>query len=160
MKLIESLISRPVENAVGVVNGVVRVTSSSRADISEVTLEFGWGTNMDLAGLDVRERLDVLNLPPDAERPVLLRYDPSLDPIKRIGLSGDRDLIRMRLMAEEEVKRALERVEGVAAVVVSGGLEEEIQVEIDERRLANLGLDICGVIQINARRSGRAPPTG
>jgi HAE1 family hydrophobic/amphiphilic exporter-1 len=139
---VESLITRPIENAVGVVNGVTRVTSSSRADVSEVTLEFGWGTNMDLAGLDVRERLDVLILPQEAERPVLLRYDPSLDPIQRIGLYGEADLARLRLIAEEDVKRALERVEGVAAVVVSGGLVEEIQVEIDERRLANLGLPV------------------
>ena len=56
---VESLITRPVENAVGVVNGVVSVTPSSRADRSEVTLEFGWGTNMDFAALDVRERLDL-----------------------------------------------------------------------------------------------------
>jgi HAE1 family hydrophobic/amphiphilic exporter-1 len=139
---VENLITRPIENAVGVVNGVMRVTSRSRADVSEVTLEFGWDTNMDLAGLDVRERLDVLVLPQDADRPLLLRYDPSLDPIQRIGLSGQEDLVRLRLVAEEDVKRSLERIEGVAAVVVSGGLEEEIQVEIDERQLANLGLSV------------------
>jgi HAE1 family hydrophobic/amphiphilic exporter-1 len=143
---VESLITRPVENAVGVVNNVVRVISSSRADVSEVTLEFGWDTNMDLAALDVRERLDVLQLPADAERPVLLRYDPSLDPILRLGLSGEEDLVRLRLLAEEQVKRALERIEGVAAVVVSGGLEEEIQVALDERRLANLGLELDDVL--------------
>ncbi|MEE8411967.1 MAG: efflux RND transporter permease subunit [Acidobacteriota bacterium] len=138
---IENLISRPVENAVGVVNNVVRVVSSSRAGVGEVTLEFAWGTNMDLAALDVRERLDLLRLPADAERPLLLRFDPSLDPIVRLGLYGEDDLVRLRLIGEEQVKRALERVEGVAAVVVAGGLEEEIQVELDERQLANLGLD-------------------
>ncbi len=143
---IESLIARPVENAVGVVNNVVRVISSSRADVSEVTLEFAWGTNMDLAALDVRERLDLLRLPADAERPLLLRYDPSLDPIIRLGMYGERDLVRLRLLAEEQVKRTLERVEGVAAVVVAGGLEEEIQVELDERQLANLGLDADRVL--------------
>jgi len=137
---LEGLITRPVENAVGVVNGVVRVVSSSRADTSEVTLEFAWDTDMDLAALDVRERLDVLRLPPDAERPILLRYDPSLDPILRLGLTGEEDLVRLRLIAEEQVRRALERVEGVAAAVVSGGLEEEIQVAVDERQLASLGL--------------------
>jgi HAE1 family hydrophobic/amphiphilic exporter-1 len=137
---IESLITRPVENSVGVVNNVVRVISSSRPDVSAVTLEFSWGTDMDLAALDVRERLDVLQLPADAERPLLLRYDPSLDPILRMGVYGQSDLVHLRLLAEEQVKRALERVEGVAAVVVSGGLEEEIQVLLDERRLANLGL--------------------
>jgi HAE1 family hydrophobic/amphiphilic exporter-1 len=137
---IETLLTRPVENAVGVVNGVASVRSSSRADRSEVTLEFGWGTNMDFAALDVRERLDMLQLPDDAVRPILLRYDPSLDPVMRIGLTGDEELVRLRLIGEREVKRLLERVEGVAAAIVAGGLEEEIQVEIDERRVASLGL--------------------
>jgi len=143
---VESLITRPVENAVGVVNNVVRVISSSRTNVSEVTLEFSWDINMDMAALDVRERLDVLQLPVDADRPILLRFDPSLDPILRLGLFGEEDLIRLRLIAEEQVKRSLERIEGVAAVVVSGGLEEEIQVEIDERKLANLGLSVERVI--------------
>ncbi len=143
----ETLITRPVEDAVGVVNGVNRVISSSRADISEVTLEFSWGTNMDFASLDVRERLDQVRLPIAADRPVLLRYDPSLDPILRMGLAGGgSDLIALRLLAEEDLKRKLERLEGVAAVVVSGGLEEEIQVEIDERRLTSLGLTMNQVM--------------
>ncbi|MCH9649846.1 MAG: efflux RND transporter permease subunit [Deltaproteobacteria bacterium] len=139
---VESLVSRPVENAVGVVNNLVRVSSSSRANISEVTLEFAWGTEMDFAALDVRERLDVIILPEEVDPPVLLRYDPSLDPILRIALTGDRDLIHLRRVAEERVKRLLERIEGVAAAVVQGGLEEEIQVEVDERRMANLGLSL------------------
>jgi HAE1 family hydrophobic/amphiphilic exporter-1 len=139
---VESLITKPIENAVGVVNNVMKVTSSSRADTSEVTLEFGWGTDMDMAALDVRERLDLVLLPEDAERPVLLRYDPSLDPILRLGLYGGDDLMRLRLIGEQDVKRLLERVEGVAAVLVNGGLEEEIEIELDERRLASLGLTV------------------
>ena len=143
---VEALITKPLENAVGVVNNVVKVSSSSRMNVSEIILEFGWDTNMDLAALDVRERLDVVELPDDADRPILLRYDPSLDPVMRIGLYGDDDLIRVRLVAEQEVKRLLERVEGVAAVLVNGGLEEEIHVEIDERRVAGLGLGINEVV--------------
>jgi HAE1 family hydrophobic/amphiphilic exporter-1 len=139
---IEALLTRPIENAVGVVNNVVRVTSSSRADVSEVTLEFAWDTNMDFAALDVRDRLDRVRLPTEAELPVLLKYDPSLDPILRIGLFGSDELARLRFLGEEDIKRALERIEGVAAVVVSGGLEEEIQVELDERKLAALGLSV------------------
>jgi HAE1 family hydrophobic/amphiphilic exporter-1 len=139
---VESLITRPVEDAVGVVNNVVRVISSSRADVSEVTIELAWDTDMDFAALDVRERLDLIRLPLAAERPVLLRYDPALDPIMRIGLYGSDDLAHLRFTAEEDVKRALERIEGVAAVLVNGGLEEEIQVELDERRLTNLGLTV------------------
>lgn len=143
---IETLLTRPIENAVGVVNGVVAVRSSSRADVSEITLEFAWGTSMDFAALDVRERLDVLDLPEEASRPVILRYDPSLDPVMRIGLIGDEELVRLRLIGEREVKRLLERVEGVAAALVAGGLEEEIHVEIDERRAAGLGLSVDQVV--------------
>ncbi|MEM8931446.1 MAG: efflux RND transporter permease subunit [Acidobacteriota bacterium] len=144
---VETLVTRPVEDAVGVVPNLVRVASSSRAETSEVTLEFAWGTVMDFAALDVRERLDVIRLPIDAEPPVLLRYDPSLDPILRLTVAADTDLVRLRRLAEEEVRRPLERLEDVAAVVVQGGLEEEIQVEIDERKLAALGLDVDTVIQ-------------
>ena len=53
-------------------------------------LEFAWGTNMDQASLDVRDKLDVLQLPLDAKKPVLLRFNPSTDPIMRLSLSGTR----------------------------------------------------------------------
>ena len=102
---VESLITRPIENAVGVVNGVVRVTSSSRADVSEVTLEFGWGTNMDLAGSTCASASTSWCCRRRPSDRCLLRYDPSLDPIQRIGLYGQDDLVRLRLIAEEDVKR-------------------------------------------------------
>ena len=86
-------------------------------------------------------------LPDEAERPLLLRYDPSLDPILRLALSGEEDLIQLRRLAEDEVKRSLERIDGVAGVVISGGLEEEIQVQLDERKLASLGLTIDRVVE-------------
>ena len=143
---VESLLTRPIENAVGVVENLVRATSSSRAGVSEVTLKFAWGTSMDFAALDVRERLDRVQLPLDAEPPILLRYDPSLDPILRVALVGEGDLVRLRRVAEEKVKRPLERLEGVAAAVVQGGLEEELQVEVDERALANFGFDLDRLI--------------
>jgi len=142
---VENLVTRPVENSVGVVNGVLKANSNSRAGVSEITLEFDWDTNMDMAALDVRERLDFVELPDEVGSPILLRYDPSLEPVIRIGISGDDDLIRLRRVAEREVERALERVEDVAAVVVSGGLEEEIHIELNERRLASLGLTVADV---------------
>ena len=142
---IENLISEPIEEAVGVVTGVVRVSSISRPERSDVILEFEWGTNMDFASLNVREKIDLLNLPQAAEKPILLRFDPSLDPILRIALSGNESLTALRIMAEEEIKRELEALEGVAAVKISGGLEEEIHVELDESRLASLGIPITQV---------------
>jgi HAE1 family hydrophobic/amphiphilic exporter-1 len=155
---IENLISRPIEDAVSVISNVVRVNSRSRPDVSEVVIEFAWKTNMDFASMDVREKLDLVDLPDDAKRPVLLRFDPSLDPVMRISLYGEEDLITLRILAEDELKPALEglsvergvmgieAVGGVAAVEISGGLEEEIHVEMEEAKLANLGIPISRVI--------------
>ncbi|MDZ7345023.1 MAG: efflux RND transporter permease subunit, partial [candidate division KSB1 bacterium] len=142
---VENLISKPIEEAVGVVSGVVRTSSISRPGVSDVIVEFEWDTNMDFASLDVREKLDMLALPQDAEVPIVLRFDPSLDPIMRIALYGDESLIALRLIAEERIKQELESLEGVAAVQVSGGLEEEIQVELNVDKLASLGISITQV---------------
>jgi hydrophobic/amphiphilic exporter-1 (mainly G- bacteria), HAE1 family len=88
---IENLITRPVEEVVGVVRGVRRVSSVSRAGQSDVTLEFAWGSNMDHAALDVRERLERLTLPLQADRPLLLRFDPSTEPVLRFALARNPD---------------------------------------------------------------------
>jgi HAE1 family hydrophobic/amphiphilic exporter-1 len=95
---------------------------------------------MDTAGLDVRERLGLVELPREAEIPRVLRFDPSLEPIMRLGFSGDRDLDELRQLADSWLKPRLESVVGVAAAKVRGGLDAEIVVEADEDRLAALGL--------------------
>ncbi|HSR51148.1 MAG TPA: efflux RND transporter permease subunit, partial [Acidobacteriota bacterium] len=74
---IESLLSKPVENVVSVVDNVTRVSSVSKPEVSDVILEFSWNTDMDFASLEVREKLDQVNLPLEADAPILLRYDPS-----------------------------------------------------------------------------------
>src|SRR5207249_10182243 len=98
---IESLVSRPVEEAVGVVAGGQRLTSVSRPGLSQVTLEFGWGRNMDFAALDVREKLDLVVLPKESQKPVVLRLDPNNDPIVRLYLTGGGNLYQMRYVADE-----------------------------------------------------------
>jgi hydrophobic/amphiphilic exporter-1 (mainly G- bacteria), HAE1 family len=137
---VETLVTRPVEEVVGIVSGVRRMTSSSRPGLSQVTLEFGWGRKMDFAAIDVRQKLDLLALPREASKPVLLRFNPSNDPVMRLYLSGGRDLIQMRYLAEEVLKKDLESTEGVAAIQVHGGYEEEIQVRLDQGKVALMGL--------------------
>mgnify|MGYP001259893996 CR=1 FL=1 len=143
---VERLITEPVEGAVGVVTNVIRVSSTARPGVSDVIVEFAWGTDMDFASLNIREKLDRLRLPQDAEKPVLLRFDPSLDPIIRIGLYGEESLIALRLLGEEHLKPELESLEGVAAVRVNGGLEEEIHVEVDGPKLAALRIPLNQVV--------------
>lgn len=142
---IENIISKPIEETCGVVDNVVRISSVSRAELSEVTVEFAWHTNMDFATLKLREKLDLLRLPRDATKPVILRYDLNQEPIMRLGLTGDADLARIRFIAEREVKQALESIEGVAACSISGGLEDEIHIDIDEQKISLLNIPITTV---------------
>ncbi len=142
---VEQFVTRPVEEGVGVVPGLVRLHSISRPGQSEVTLEFGSGTRMDLASLSVREKLDLVALPREARRPAVLRFDPSLDPIMRLRLSGGGNLQRLRRIAEHTVKSDLEGAPGVAAVKVVGGEEQEIGVEVDAGRLSAVGLTLTDV---------------
>jgi multidrug efflux pump subunit AcrB len=139
---IETTISRPIEQALGVVDNLVSLTSISKAGQSDIILEFSWDTDMNKATADLREKLDQVFLPEEVKRPLILRYDPSLDPILRIGLYGDRSLYYMRYLAEEDIKRKLETIDGVAAVKVKGGLEEEIRVELNEQKLTLIGINI------------------
>src|SRR5690606_36070661 len=152
---IETLITEPVEEAVGVVKNLRTMKSVSRTGQSDVVLEFAWGTDMDQAGLEVRDKMESLQFPLEAEAPVLLRFNPSTQPIMRLVLSpteaGDeeeavRQLMELRRYADDDLKKRLEPVEGVAAVKVGGGLEDEVQVDIDQRKLAQLNIPIVTVI--------------
>ena len=142
---IEQLITRPVEEVVGVLKGLQQIHSVSRSGVSEVTLEFGWDANMTNLAMDIREKLDRLELPLDADTPIVLRYDPALDPIMKLSLSGvskgNVELTRLRLLGDKIVKETLERIEGVASAKIQGGEEEEIHVNIHQGKLAAMGIE-------------------
>jgi len=150
---VENDISRPIEEQLGVVGGLVKVSSISRAGLSDVVLEFSWDTDISDATQDVLEKIDGVFLPQKAERPLILHFDPSLDPVMELSLSGhgnryqgEGGLRRLRRLAELQVKRDLERISGIAAVRVKGGLEEEIHVSLEEEKLRRTGLSIQAII--------------
>ena len=138
----ETVVSRPLEQQLGIIPKLVAISSISKAGQSDVVLEFQWKTDMDLIAQEVREKVDRIRLPDGAQRPLLLHYDPSLDPILRLGLAGPQSLYELRYLAENDVKRKIETIPGVAAVQVKGGLEEQFLVAIDESKLSALKLDI------------------
>jgi len=149
---VENDVTRPIEETLGVIGGLRRISSVSRAGVSDVVLEFAWGIEMSDAIQDTLEKLDLVFLPDEAERPLILRFDPTLDPVLELSLAGreeggsEAELRRVRRIAELQVKRALEPIKGVAAVRVRGGLEEEIHVRLDEDRLRRTGLSVQNVI--------------
>lgn len=142
---VENLVARPLEEGLGVLSGLVNVSSLSRAGTCDIVLEFAWATRMNSAAQEVREKLDQVTLPKEAGRPLLLRYDPALDPVVRLGLYGPMDLRALRRLADGDLKRALETIPGVAAARVKGGYEEEVRVALEERALAAHRLSITAI---------------
>lgn len=163
---VENDISRRIEEQLGVVSGLNEISSISRAGVSDVVMEFVWGTSMIEAIQNTLEKLDTVYLPRGAEKPLLLHYDPSLDPVMELSLSAAQpnqeggqasgSLVqagldnaaarRLRRIAELQVKRALEPITGVAAARVRGGLEEEIHVLIDAAELERVNISISQVL--------------
>ncbi len=137
---VEERVTRRLHESLSVLPRLQSISSVSRAGLVDVTLEFAWGTQLTYAIQDIRERLDRTLLPLQVESPIILRYDPTLDPVLLLGLTGGRDLVELRRLAEERLSPALSTIEGVAAVRVRGGLEDEIQVRLLPDRLATFGL--------------------
>jgi len=159
---VEKLVTRPLEEFLSIVSGMVQISSVSSPGLSEIILEFTWSTDMNVAQQDVRDRLDLFDAPDGVtEKPVILRYDPTLDPVIRIAITGppledqggepleeDRQALErqqltgIRDAAERYLKSDLEAKSGIAQVEVKGGQEEEIQILVDAQQLKNLGLTL------------------
>jgi hydrophobic/amphiphilic exporter-1 (mainly G- bacteria), HAE1 family len=156
---VERLITERVEAQAAAVPGVERVTSVSREGVSMVTLRFAWGTDMDFAMLNVRERLDNIreSLPRTATRPRILRVDPESEPIMVIAVAGGPDLWATKEASESVFRRRLEQLDGVAEASVTGGLDREIQVEVDPRLLESYGISLDQVTQALALANVSAP---
>lgn len=146
---VETLITRPVESALGGVTGLRSMTSASTEGISLVTLRFDWGTNMSQAAAEVREKLDTIteSLPRDVKPPLVSHYDPADEPVVTLAIIGDDSPQELRRRGETVIKPELETVAGVAAVRVSGGSVPEIQVLVDRARLAAHALDLSTVVE-------------
>ena len=168
---VEERVSERIQEQLSTLPNLVRATSISRAETSDVVLDFEWGTPMTYAVQDVRDKLDTVFLPLGAARPLILRYDPNLDPILRIGItlpekegtleekdakSREKELVHLRWLAEERIKRELESVPGLAAVQVRGGLEEEIRVRVDPFKMAAQNLDPAVLAQRLAQENVNA----
>ena len=147
---IETLITKPIEEAVGTVAGVKRISSISKEGLSLVIAEFGWNQNINFAALGMREKIDLIKerLPREAEEPTVLAYNPFDKPILVLSVTTtkeDRSLLALRELTRKMIKDEIEKVEGVASATISGGLEREIQVEIDQDKLQARRIPILDV---------------
>jgi HAE1 family hydrophobic/amphiphilic exporter-1 len=144
---IERELTIPIEEAVSAVEGLESLGSSSSEGRSTIRLGFRWGRNLDNATDDIRQRLDRVRgrLPAGAGSPTLFRFDLTALPIMYVAVSGTDDEMLLRRLAIQSVKPRLERINGVAAVDVRGGLTREIVIEPDMGRLSGFGLSLQGL---------------
>lgn len=144
----EQMITRPIEEAMSSVPGVEEVFSSSSQGSSTVRVMFAWGTNLDAAADDIRERLDRIigRLPEDIQRPTLRKFDPAQMPVLMLGALSELDPIQVRKIIDQQISYRIERVPGVASVDVWGGLEREIQVNLYPDKVKALGLPLDLII--------------
>ncbi len=157
---IETLISRPIEEAVSSVKNIEKVSSQSSKGNSIVTLEFKYGTDMDKAENDIRKNLDYIRdyLPADASEPIVFVFDPSMMPISYFSISSQYlGPAEIRRIAEEKIEPLLERIEGVASVQTMGGQQRQINVDINPVLLASYNLSPNDVTQAIQYGSGLQP---
>lgn len=145
---VENQITQRVESSMATIANVSSVTSTSRTGASIVTVQFNFGMDINEATLTMRDRLDRVRrqLPADADAPVVSRADPNSTPIMSLALYGkDADLINLRDMADNIVSPALQRVDGVASIGVSGGRTRQIQVLLDPNKLKQYNIPLSAV---------------
>jgi HAE1 family hydrophobic/amphiphilic exporter-1 len=146
---IETLVSKPIEDSVGSVNGVKNITSTSLEGMSAVVLECVLGTDLDTALADARAKVDATQnkLPDDCKDPTLIKVDVGAMPVILMGMSSNRPAKELRDLADNVIKDRLSKVKGVASVTISGGDKRQIQVNVDRHRLEAYGISIGQVQQ-------------
>src|SRR3954467_1015797 len=155
----EELITRPVEQAVSAVPGLTRLNSQSSEGNSQVQLNFEWGADLAEAADEVRTRIDRIRarLPEDATPPTIFKFDSNSQAILQIGVQGDFDPVTLRELAENDLSPRFERVDGVAAVTVNGGLRRQIHVELSKEKVTALNLSVNQVVSIIRSENQNVP---
>ena len=146
---VESLITKIIEDSVGTVPGLKYISSISKEGVSLVTVEFNWGTNMDFAALAVREKIDLMKqlLPIGAKEPIVMKFNPFSLPVMTLSVTGNKSQEELYEISRKLIKNEIEKVTGVASANITGGIERQILVEIDQGRLQASGVSILSVVE-------------
>ena len=145
---VEENLTKIIENTAASASGIEKISSTSREGSAIVQVEYQWGADLAEASNDLRERLDLIRdfIPDEATQPVLFKFDPSMTPIMVLSVEGERDQESLRYIAENTIKANLEQIDGVASVNVSGGLQRQVNVDLNRTLLASYGLSVDQVV--------------
>lgn len=145
----ETLITKPIEDSISGVSGLKQINSTSQAGVSVVTCTFYFGTNLDTAAADVRQKVDAVRkrLPINADSPSVAKQDNASQPVMYIAMKGNRSPRDLRVLADNVVSERLQQAQDVSAVNVTGGEQREIRVSVHASRLAAFGITIGQLAQ-------------
>jgi HAE1 family hydrophobic/amphiphilic exporter-1 len=149
----EELITRPLEQQLSAVAGLEQITSSSDEGISDIRMNFTWGQDLNEAMNEIRSRIDRVRarLPEDADPPIIYKFDSNAFPIMGMAVEsvdGSLDRVELRELAENTLSRRMERVPGVAAVTVAGGVRRQVRVELSKEKITALDLSVDRVVEV------------
>ena len=147
-EVMEETVAKPLEAALAVTEGVTRIETEVQEGRVGVNLHFDYGTDVDVALQDASKNLDRARarLPEEADAPTIFKFDPSQVPIYEAALSSStRGMVELRDWVEQRLRPQLLTIQGVASVDVSGGLQREVQVVLDQERLRSYGLSVTQV---------------
>ena len=147
-KEIESQVTKEIEEAVATISGIKKIESYSLDNVSTVIVEFEFGTDVNFAHMDVKDKVAAIiaQLPDDVDPPIAKKFDLGASPIVELMITGDRPLQELYELADRDIKEALSRIRGVASVNILGGEKREIQVNLSKGQLKGYGLSITDVV--------------
>ncbi|MBQ6029299.1 MAG: efflux RND transporter permease subunit, partial [Treponema sp.] len=147
---IEQSVTRTLESSLSGVSGLKKMQSRSSSGTSLVILELEYGTDLDAATGEIRDKIDIVRsyLPDEADSPIIMKMDPSMMPIMVLALKGNRTPEELRDYAEDIVQPRFEQLDGIASANIMGGREKSINVDIPRDRLEAYGLSISSVAQM------------
>jgi len=145
---VESKVTEVIENNLATVSNLDKLTSRSSENISVVTCRFNWGTNLDEASNDIRDKIEFAKrlLPDEIDTPIVFKFDTSMMPILYMSVDSQKHYSQLYHIMDKEVSDALKRLPGVGAVQIYGGLERQINVSIDRRRLEAYNLSVQRIV--------------
>lgn len=146
---IEVDVAKRIEDAVGTIDGLKTMKTTCMENVCQILLEFRLGQSVDIAAMDVRERIDKIrnDLPAAAEAPEILKFDPNATPVVTLMLTGDLPIDTIYDYADEELSDRLSTISGVAEVQIAGGEPLELRITLDKRKLSACGLNVVQVLK-------------
>ncbi|MFK2824814.1 efflux RND transporter permease subunit [Bacillus sp. B190/17] len=140
-------VTKPLEESLSTLPGIKNITSTTREGSNLILMEFSWSTNIEDIQSDVLQRIDRTPIPKEASKPQFMKFDPSQFPIIQLSLQSAGNEKELQKLADQ-LEKDLMTVEGVANVNVSGTLDEEIVIELDEKKLEEYNLSQSDIVQL------------